>query len=95
MRQKIKSVFDIINEEKEFENFRIATKNFTVIEKFYEIFPDLEKAAKAVKVEKKVLYLHVENSVWRCEINLKQKIIIKRVNEFFKEEIIKTIKFIQ
>jgi len=94
MRPRIKSVFDIINEEEEFENLRIATKNFTVVDKFYEIFPDLEKVAKAIKVEKSVLYLHVENSVWRCEINLKQKIMVQRVNEYFKENIIKSIKFI-
>ncbi len=94
MRKKIKSVFDIINEEEEFENLRIATKNFTVIDKFYEIFPDLEKVTKAIKVEKNVLFLHVENSVWRCEINLKQKIMVQRVNEYFKENIIKSIKFI-
>lgn len=94
MPQKIKSVFDIINEEEEFENLRIATKNFTVVDKFYEIFPDLAKVTKAVKVENNVLYIHVENSVWRCEINLKQKIMVQRINEYFKENIIKSIKFL-
>lgn len=94
MAEKIKSVFDVINEDKEFKNFRNAAKNFDVIEKFSEIFPDLEKITKAVKVEKKVLFLHVENSVWRSELNLRQKLMVERVNAFFKEEIIKTVKFI-
>lgn len=94
MRQKIKSVYDIINEEEEFENLRIATKNYTVVDKFDEIFPDLKKIAKAVKAENSVLYLHIENSVWRCEINLRQKLMVQRINEHFKENIIKSIKFI-
>lgn len=94
MRQKIKSVFDVISEEKEFEKFRCAAKNFSVVERFGEIFPDIEKIAQPVKVDKKVLYLHVDNSVWRSELNLRQKIMIERVNSFFKEEIIKSVKFI-
>lgn len=94
MRQRIKSVYDVINEDKEFKNFRNAAKNFDVIERFGEIFPDLEKVTKAVKVEKKTLYLHVENSVWRSELNLRQKLLIEKVNAFYKEEIIKSVKFI-
>ncbi len=94
MRQKIKSVFDVINEEKEFEKFRKAAKNFDVVERFAEIFPDIEKIAEPVKVEKHVLYLHVDNSVWRSELNLRQKLLVERVNSFFKEDIIKTVKFI-
>lgn len=94
MRQKIKSVFDVINEEKEFENLRTAAKNFGVVEKFGEIFPDLEKITKAIKVERQILFLHVENSVWRSELNLRQKLMIERINTYFKEEIVKTVKFI-
>jgi hypothetical protein len=94
MRQKIKSVFDVIAEEKEFEKFRRAAKNFDVVEKFGEIFPDIISIAKPVKVEKNILYLHVDNSVWRSELNLRQKLIAERVNAFFKEDIIKSVKFI-
>lgn len=94
MRQKIKSVYDVISEEKEFEKFRCAAKNIEVVEKFGEVFPDIVKIARPVKVDKKVLYLHVENSVWRSELNLRQKLLVERVNQFFKEEIIKSVKFI-
>jgi len=94
MRQKIKSIYDVISEEKEFEKFRCAAKNFSVVDKFDEIFPDLVKAAKAVRVEKKVLYLKVENSVMRSELNLRQKLMIERINAYFKENIIKSVKFI-
>ncbi len=94
MRQKIKSVFDVISEEKEFEKFRASAKNLEVVEKFCEIFPDIVKIAKPVKVEKNVLYIHVDNSVWRSELHLRQRLIIDRVNQFFKEEIIKSVKFI-
>jgi len=94
MRQRIKSISDVINEENEFEKLRAAAKSFSVVEKFYDIFPDLDKIASAVKIEKKVLYLHVENSVWRNELNLRQKLLIERINNYFKENLIKTVKFL-
>ncbi len=94
MREKIKSVFDVINEEKDFEKLRSAAKNYGVIERFGDIFPELAKITKPVKVDKKVLYLNVENSVWRSELNLRRNLIIEKINSFFKEEIIKSVKFI-
>ena len=45
-------------------------------------------------MEKKVLFLRVENSVWRSELKFRQKLIIERINNHLKEDIIKSIKFI-
>jgi len=53
------------------------------------------KIASAVKVEKKTLFLRVENSAWRSEIKFKEKIIIDKVNEYFKDDRIKAVRFVK
>ena len=84
---------DIINNKPEFEGLRKRIKETEVLDSFLEIFPDLIKVAKALKVEKKTLFLKVENSVWRSELKFSERVIIEKVNTFFKEERIKYIKF--
>ncbi len=84
---------DIIDSQPEFEGLRKRIKETEVVENFFEIFPDLGKVAKAVKVDKKTLFLKVENSVWRSELKFSESIIVEKINTFFKEERIKFIKF--
>jgi hypothetical protein len=84
---------DIINNKPEFEGLRKRIKETEVLDSFLEIFPDLVKVAKALKVDKKTLFLKVENSVWRSELKFSERVIIEKVNTFFKEERIKYIKF--
>jgi hypothetical protein len=84
---------DIINSKPEFEGLRKRIKETEVVENFLEIFPDLGKVAKAVRVDKKTLFLKVENSVWRSELKFGESIIVEKINTFFKEERIKFIKF--
>jgi hypothetical protein len=93
-RSSFKSLSEIINEEKQFSNLRETTKNYDVVEKFEIIFPELKIIAQAKKIEKKVLFLKVENSVWKSELNLRKNIIAERLNKAFGEELIKTIKFL-
>jgi hypothetical protein len=84
---------DIINSKPEFEGLRKSIKETEVVEGFLELFPDLKKIAKAVKVDKKILFLKVENSVWRSELKFSESVIVEKLNSFFKEERIKFIKF--
>jgi hypothetical protein len=84
---------DIINTKPEFEGLRKRIKETEVVENFLEIFPDLGKVAKALKVDKKTLFLKVENSVWRSELKFSESLIVEKINTFFKEERIKFIKF--
>lgn len=91
---KIKSISEVIKNEEEFENFRNAAKEYEVVDKFYEIFPDLKSVAVAKKIEKKCLFLRVENSVWRNELKLNQGLIISKINETLKAEVINKIKFL-
>lgn len=94
MREKIKSLSDIINGEKEFVHIREKIKSQNALEKFYEVFPDLKKIAEPVKVEKQTLFLRVENSTWRSELNLQRKAIIEKLNNHLKENTVKSIRFI-
>ena len=89
-----KTVEDILNTENEFANLRESLKNYRVVDEFEKIFPDLKIIAKAVRVEKNVLYLRVENSVWKSELNFNKNLIIDKINKYYNQSIIKTIKFL-
>lgn len=94
MPDNIKSLSDIIGGEKSFESVRQTAENFGVIDKFDEIFPDLKLVAKAVKVDKSILFLRVENSVWRSELNFRKNLLVEKINKYFDKKVIKNIKFI-
>ena len=94
MSKSIRSISDILSSSKEFDNFRKAAKESDVINRFFEIMPGLKEVAEPVKIEKKVLFLKVQNSVWRSELFLKQKSLTSKINVFFNEDLVKTIRFI-
>ncbi len=89
-----KSISDIIGREREFEGLRVTLKNYNLIDEFEKIFPELKPIAKAVRVEKKILYLRVDNSVWKSELHLRKNILVTKINKYLNEEVIKTIKFL-
>ena len=91
---KFVSVGDIIDTEKDFKNFRSLIEENKILNTFIKIFPDLKKIAKPVKIEKKILYLRVDNSIWRSELHIRQQIFIDKLNEYYKRSIIKAIKFV-
>jgi hypothetical protein len=93
-KSNFKKVSDIIETDKAFDKIRKKAKEFDIVEKFKEIFPDLGKIAEAKKIEKEILFLRVENSVWRSELNFKQAIIVEKINLHFKEKVVKAIKFL-
>lgn len=94
MPEGFRSLEDIFENEPGLDKLRSTVKQYDVVSDFGKIFPDLAKIAQAVKTEKKVLFLRVENSVWRNELRFMEKIIIEKVNKFFKEDRIKGVKFV-
>ncbi len=94
MRRNSFASIDEILKQKEFEKINAAIEENEAVEKFAEIFPDLKKIAKAKRINNKTLFLRVENAVWRSELNLNKNAIIKKINERFGKEIVKTIRFI-
>ena len=93
-RSSFKSLDDIIDQEKDFETIRETIKNYSVVEDFGKIFPELKKIAEVKKVEKRILFLRVENSVWKSELNFQKSKLIEKINNYYKEQVIKTIKFL-
>ncbi len=94
MSHKIKSVGEVLNTDKSFKNFTKKAKEQAVVEKFHDIFPKLHKLAEAKRVENGILFLKVENSVMRSELNLNKSKTIEVVNKYFGEKIIDDIKFV-
>jgi hypothetical protein len=94
MPEGFKSLEDILNTEPGLEKVRKLIKQSDVVLEFYEIFPDLKKLVKAVKVDKKILFLKVENSVLRSELKFKEVLMVGKINEYFNEERIKGIRFV-
>ena len=94
MPEGFKSLEDILNTEPGLEKVRKLIKQSDVVLEFYEIFPDLKKLVIAVKVDKKILFLKVENSVLRSELKFKEVLMVGKINEYFNEERIKGIRFV-
>lgn len=88
-----KSISEILQSEKEFDKIREIAEEYNVVEEFINIFPELRGIAEAKRIDKHILYLKVENSVWKSELNLQKKVLIERINKHFKKEIVKNIKF--
>jgi hypothetical protein len=93
-RNTFKTIDEVISTEKSFSSLRETVKNYDVVDSFTKIFPDLTEIATAVKSENKILFLRVENSVWRSELNFRKNLIVEKINRYFNEQIIKTIKFL-
>lgn len=93
-RKDFKSVSDILNNDSAFSGFRKVAKENDVLEEYYNIFPDLKNVSEPVKVSKGILFLRIENSVWKSELNLRRNIIIERINKHFESEVISSIRFL-
>lgn len=79
MSDSFKDLNEIFNNGKEFEKFRSALAKQDVINKFDEIFPDLKTVVVPVKVDRKILFLRVENSVWRSELNFRKAFLVEKL----------------
>ena len=93
-RSSFRTLDDVLNSENEFSNLRESMKNYNIVEEFEKIFPELKLIAHPVKVEKKVLFLRVENSVWKSELNFSKNLIMEKINKYFNQQVIKSIRFL-
>ncbi|MCH7973507.1 MAG: DUF721 domain-containing protein [Bacteroidetes bacterium] len=94
MPDNFKSLKEVFEKEPRLKTLRNIINAYSVVADFNIIFPEFKKMVIPVKVEKKSLFLSVENSVWRNELKFKEKEIIEKINNHFKTEIIKWLKFI-
>lgn len=87
------TIGEIIAREPSLKKVHELLLNAEVIEKFYDIFPGLRGQATPAKLEKKVLYITVDNSVLKGELKFHDAEIVEKINSFFQEERIKKIRF--
>ncbi|PJA99754.1 MAG: hypothetical protein CO128_02545 [Ignavibacteriales bacterium CG_4_9_14_3_um_filter_30_11] len=94
MLSGFKSIKEVFENEPKLRGIRSVVKESLAVYDFFIIFPEFKKAVIPQKVEKKRLFLKIENPVWRNELKFKETEIVKKINSHFKTEIIKWIKFI-
>lgn len=94
MPDNFRSIKDIINQEPGLSGLRKDIINSETLSEFGNIFPELALIVKPIKIENETLFLKVENSVWRSELNLQCKSLIETINSFFKEDRIISIRFL-
>lgn len=94
MPNNFRSISDVLFKEKDFSKIVAKAKEEEIVQKFSEIFPELNEIAKAIKFNRNILFLRVENSVWRSELNLKQTAMISKIKKYFSNIQIEKIKFI-
>ena len=85
---------EFFNREPRFSNLRNVIKAADVVEKFALIFPEFGKVVEPVKVDKKILFLKVENAAMRSELKFNEYLLAEKINNFFKEVRVKSVKFI-
>ncbi|MHB8907227.1 MAG: DUF721 domain-containing protein [Melioribacteraceae bacterium] len=93
-RSSFRTLDDLLKNENEFSNLRESLKNYDIVDEFEKIFPELKMIAQAVRVDKQILFLRVENSVWKSELNFKKNLIADKINKHFNQQIIKSIRFL-
>jgi len=93
MHSKFVSIKEALNTHPELINVRNIVKQSEVVEKFFSVFPEMGKVVKPVKVNRKVLMLRVDSSVLRSELKFNEALMIDKINKYFKEERVRSIRF--
>ena len=88
------SLNEFFDKEPKFSNLRNVIKAADVVDKFPVIFPEFHKTVEPVKVEKKILFLKVENAALRNELKFNEYLLAEKINNYFKEVRVKFLKFI-
>ncbi len=94
MPEGFHKISEIFKNDPGLANIRRTLKQSDIVNDFEKIFPELIKIAEATKVERNCIYLRVQNSVWRSELKFREGQLITKINNFYKEERIKYIRFV-
>jgi chaperonin cofactor prefoldin len=94
MHSNFESLKEVFDTHPKLSAIRSVIRQSEIIEKFYDVFPELEKLAQPVTVKKRVLLLKAENPALRSELKLNEELVVKKINRFFNEDRINSIRFI-
>ena len=93
MPDGFRSLAEVFNKDPGLRRIKKIINESDVVREFNKIFPDFEKVVVPLKVEKKILFLKVENPAWRSELKFKENQIVEKINKYFKESRIAKISF--
>ncbi len=93
MHNKFVSIKEALNTNPELWNVQNIVKQSEVVENFFSVFPEMEKVVKPVKVNRKTLMLKVDSSVLRSELKFNETLMIDKINKYFNEERVRSIRF--
>ena len=93
MPEGFRSLAEIFDRDPGLKSIKKIINESDVVREFNKIFPDLEKIVVPIKVEKKILFLKVENPTWRSELKFKENLIVDKINKYFNELRIAKISF--
>lgn len=89
------SLSHLLKKTLEYYNLNYVVENNEIVEKYSEIVgQQINKYSKAIKFEKGILFIEVENSAWKNELLLMSEKIKEKINQYFEKEIVKEIKII-
>lgn len=89
------SLSHLLKKTLEYYNLNDVVENNEIVEKYSEIVgQQINKYSKAIKFEKGILFIEVENSAWKNELLLMSEKIKEKINQYFEKEIVKEIKII-
>jgi hypothetical protein len=87
------SLKDVFENHPGLSGVRKKVHEAEVVNDFLRIFPDMNKMIVPVKVEKKILYLRVENSVLKSEIKFNESVMVEKINRYFNDIRIEAVRF--
>ena len=94
MENGVKELNLVINELISDLNIKKNIKKFNIFNHWSDIVgKDVAKRTKPIKISKDTLIIKVANSVWANELSLMSRQILKKINDFVGEEVIKDLKF--
>jgi hypothetical protein len=93
MHSSFESIKDVFVQHPGLSKIRKRVEEADIINEFPDIFPELSKLIVPVRVEKKVLFLRVENSVLKSELKFNELIMVEKINRYFKDNRIISIRF--
>jgi hypothetical protein len=93
VHNKFVSIKEAITTNPGLSNVRNIVMQSEVIENFFSVFPEMEKVVIPVRVNRKVLMLKVESSVLRSELKFNEALMVEKINKFFNEERVRSIRF--
>lgn len=93
MNSDFKSIGEIINSSPELKHIKRLVEEKSIEQGFFEIFPELKVLIKSVRFSKSTLKIAVENAALRSELKFREAEIIKKINSYYKNEVVNRIQF--